>query len=74
MSTNDNITLLRFPDLVARRIVSNRMTLRRWMARPIDPFPQPIVLATSARQNHLIAWRASDVAAWLERRSAAKRI
>jgi predicted DNA-binding transcriptional regulator AlpA len=43
------------------------MTLRRWMERPDDPFPRPIVLGRSARQNHTIAWLAADVEAWLER-------
>lgn len=57
--------LLRFPDLVARGVVTNRMTLRRWMALPFDedPFPQPIVLGKNS-----IAWRAEDVSAWLDRR------
>ncbi len=58
------LVLLRFPDLVARRIVNNRMTLRRWMEREVDPFPQPVRLG-----EHTIAWRAEDVAAWLERRA-----
>lgn len=39
------------------------MTLYRWMARENDPFPQPIRLGENS-----IAWRASDVEAWLDRR------
>ena len=61
----DNLTLLRYKDLVERRIVSNRVTLRRWTERPYDPFPKSIKLAENS-----IAWKASDVEAWLERRAA----
>jgi predicted DNA-binding transcriptional regulator AlpA len=63
--------LLRYKDLIALGIVNNRMTLRRWMDRKDDPFPPPIVLTASARQNHSIAWKAAAVEAWLERRANA---
>ena len=61
----NTLLLLRYPDLVAKRIVTNRMTLRRWMERQVDPFPQPVRLG-----NNTIAWKAVDVAAWIERRAA----
>jgi predicted DNA-binding transcriptional regulator AlpA len=60
------LTLLRFRDLKAVGIVNNRMTLARWMKREIDPFPRPLRLSEA-----IIAWRASDISAWLERRAAA---
>ncbi len=60
----DYLTLLRYKDLVDRRIVSNRVTLRRWTELDRDPFPKPIRLAENS-----IAWRASDVEAWLDRRA-----
>ena len=62
----NTLQLLRYPDLVANRIVTNRMTLRRWMERQVDPFPQPIRLG-----GNTIAWRAEDVEAWLQGRVAA---
>jgi hypothetical protein len=67
---HDNLDLLlfRYSDLLERKIVKNRMTLRRWMDRTDDPFPAPLVLTASARQNHSIAWKASEVESWLERR------
>ncbi len=75
MSTQEilQLFLLRYRDLVERKIVNNRMTLRRWMdpegPHKADPFPRPIVLTSSTRQNHAIAWRAADVEQWLERRA-----
>jgi predicted DNA-binding transcriptional regulator AlpA len=63
---HDSITLLRYRDLVDRKIVNNRMTLRRWMERGNDPFPAAIQLSENS-----IAWYASAVEAWLERRAAA---
>jgi len=68
---NLDLLLFRYRDLLERNIVNNRMTLRRWMDRKEDPFPVPIVLTASARQNHSIAWRAADVEAWLSRRAKA---
>ena len=64
LSFLNTLLLLRFPDLVARGIVTNRMTLRRWMSREYDPFPKPVRLGVNS-----IAWRAEDVAAWIERRA-----
>lgn len=77
MSTNDNLTLFVFLDLITRRIAPNRTTLKRWMDRQDDPFPAPIVLADGKRQEgsekprfsgRRVAWCAVDVEAWLERR------
>ena len=62
------LTLLRFRDLKASGIVSNRMTLTRWMRRENDPFPQPLRLSEA-----IIAWRKCDIEAWLERRAAASK-
>ena len=59
----DTFTLWRFPDLVARGIVNNRMSLRRWMALSSDPFPASIQLGPN-----VIAWRADEVIEWLESR------
>jgi len=56
--------LLRFADLKKSQIVPNRTTLARWMQRADDPFPAALQLGMNS-----IAWRESDVAAWLERRS-----
>jgi len=63
----DSLTLLRYPDLVDRQIVNNRMTLRRWMNRREDPFPRFIRLTS----NGSVAWRLVEVEAWMERRAKA---
>jgi len=63
-----SLRLLRFRDLKAAGIVTNRMTLTRWMRRAEDPFPRPLRLSPA-----IVAWRADDVAAWLDRRAAAGR-
>ena len=60
----DNLTLLRYKDLVERRIISNRVTLRRWMESDELPFPRAIRLSENS-----IAWRAREVEAWLQRRA-----
>ncbi len=52
--------LLRRPEVEARTGLS-RSTLYDWMKR--DEFPQPVKLGT-----RLVAWRESDVNAWLESR------
>jgi predicted DNA-binding transcriptional regulator AlpA len=57
--TNDK--LLRYDDLVALKIVSNRMTLSRWMRN--EGFPQPIQLGPNS-----VAWRESSVWKWIESR------
>ncbi|NRP29374.1 MULTISPECIES: AlpA family transcriptional regulator [unclassified Aliiroseovarius] len=52
--------LLRRPEVEARTGLS-RSTLYDWMKR--GEFPQPVKLGT-----RLVAWRESDIAAWLENR------
>ena len=61
-----HIKLLRFRDLRAAGIVPNRTTLTRWLQRETDPFPRSIRLG-----DNFVAWRLSDVEAWLDRRAAA---
>ncbi|MDQ2088644.1 helix-turn-helix transcriptional regulator [Marimonas arenosa] len=53
-------TLLRRPEVEARTGLS-RSTLYVWMKR--GEFPQPVRLGA-----RLVAWRESDVTAWLESR------
>lgn len=53
-------TLLRRPVVEARTGLS-RSTLYDWMQKGC--FPQPVKLGT-----RLVAWRESDIAAWLESR------
>jgi predicted DNA-binding transcriptional regulator AlpA len=60
----DNLEVMRYRDLVERRIWNNRMSLRRAMLRVDDPFPRPIQLGPNS-----IAWRRRDVEEWLERRA-----
>ena len=50
-------TSLRFADLKARKIVSNRTTLRRWIQA--DEFPAPVKLGENS-----IAWRVDEVKEW----------
>jgi predicted DNA-binding transcriptional regulator AlpA len=38
------------------------------MARQVDPFPAPLRLGDGA--SAIVAWRQSDVSAWLDRRIA----
>jgi predicted DNA-binding transcriptional regulator AlpA len=64
MVTYDNLHVLRYRDFVERNIVGNRTTLRRWMTRDDDPFPQPIRLGPNT-----IAWSRALVEAWLQRRA-----
>ncbi|SFU00077.1 helix-turn-helix transcriptional regulator [Sedimentitalea nanhaiensis] len=52
--------LLRRPDVEARTGLS-RSTIYDWMKR--GEFPQPVKLGA-----RIVAWRASDVVAWLEAR------
>jgi predicted DNA-binding transcriptional regulator AlpA len=54
--------LLRFDDLVALGVVSNRMTLSRWIEN--NKFPSGILLGPNS-----LAWRESDVHAWIESRA-----
>ena len=53
--------LLRFRDLKARGIVSNHVTLKRWIAK--EGFPPGILLGPNSR-----AWLESDIEAWLASR------
>ena len=52
---------LRYPDLKARGIVNNRMTLRRWIAE--NGFPAGVQLGPNS-----VAWREDEVDAWLSSR------
>jgi predicted DNA-binding transcriptional regulator AlpA len=58
------VFLLRYRDLVERKIVSNRVTLSRWMALDEDPFPRPLKLGPNT-----VAWDSRLVASWLSRRA-----
>jgi predicted DNA-binding transcriptional regulator AlpA len=53
--------LLSYDDLVDLNIVSNRMTLRRWMRD--QGFPQPIQLGPNT-----VRWSQSKVWGWIESR------
>jgi predicted DNA-binding transcriptional regulator AlpA len=53
--------LLRYDDLVARNIIKNRMTLKRWMEK--EGFPLPIQLGPNT-----VAWCESKIEAWLASR------
>ena len=66
-SHTDSLTLLRFRDLKAANVARFWSTLYAWMALEVDPFPSPIRLGKRS-----LAWRRSDVEAWLERRDEAK--
>ena len=52
--------LYRYRDLLERNIVTNRVTLNRWIEN--KEFPEPIRIGPNT-----IAWRVSEVEAWLER-------
>ncbi len=56
---------IRYPELIARGIVNNRMTLARW-TRDLG-FPAPIVLGPRTR-----VWSEDLVNAWIESRRAFK--
>lgn len=65
MDSKDTTTrLLRFRDLTERGIVSNRMTLHRWIAG--GHFPPPIKIGPNS-----IAWRSDVIEAWLAEREQA---
>jgi hypothetical protein len=64
----DNLAMMRYRDFTERRIFNNRMSLRRAMQRPDDPFPQPIHLGPNS-----ICWRRRDVEDWIERRASSNR-
>jgi len=52
---------VRFLDLKGRGIVSNHVTLKRWIEK--EGFPPGIMLGPNTR-----AWREEDVEAWLASR------
>ena len=58
--TNDSYW--RFADLVSRGIVSNNVTLSRWLKA--GNFPRPLYLTSRCR-----VWRVEDVRSWLETRA-----
>ena len=60
MLENRRENLLRRPEVEARTGLS-RSTIYFWMKK--GEFPQPVKLGT-----RLVAWRESDIAAWLESR------
>jgi len=62
MAKVPDMRFIRFSDLKAFGIVSNRMTLKRWLERKNNPFPKPHQFG-----ENLIAWRVSEVEAWLKR-------
>jgi prophage regulatory protein len=55
----DDISILRFRDLVETGIVRNRSTLDRWVRA--GRFPAPVRLG-----EHSVGWRLVDVRQWLE--------
>jgi predicted DNA-binding transcriptional regulator AlpA len=59
---------LRYKDLVAMGVVSNRMSLKRWTERPDDPFPAGIPIG----QNVLV-WSAEEIQKWILRCKSRKR-
>jgi prophage regulatory protein len=56
---------LKYRDLEDQGIVSNRMTLRRWIAE--HGFPSPVQLGPNS-----IAWMADEIDAWLASRQRAQ--
>ncbi len=58
--------LLRYPDLKARGIINNRMTLRRWIAE--EGFPSGVQLGPNS-----IAWPEDEIEAWLKSRFRARK-
>jgi predicted DNA-binding transcriptional regulator AlpA len=54
-------SLLSFEDLKAIGVVSNRMTLMRWMK--LQNFPEPVRLGPNT-----VRWRRSRIEQWLEQR------
>jgi predicted DNA-binding transcriptional regulator AlpA len=55
--------LWRFGDMKLLGIAESRPTIRRWMDDEVHPFPAPLVLSGNS-----VAWRASEVRAWLDAR------
>src|SRR5215208_1073580 len=56
---------LRFADLVALGVISNRVTLGRWMEG--QNFPRPVRLG-----ENTVAWVASEIDGWLADRERAR--
>lgn len=65
LSPADPLALVRKRDL-AKLLGIDRWTLDNW--RRTGHFPQPLKLS-----EHIVAWRRSDVEAWLEKRKAPRR-
>ena len=59
------IKLIRFQGLVDLQIISNRVTLQRWIKD--NQFPKPIRLGPNS-----VAWRWSAIEEWLAAREAEK--
>ena len=55
------MSLLRFSDLKDRKIVTNHVTLKRWIER--EDFPPGRMLGPNTR-----VWRDSEIDAWLNSR------
>jgi len=56
-----NQRLVKFAELRTRGIVTNRPTLKRWIAR--EGFPRPMILGANS-----LAWSEAEVEAWLASR------
>jgi hypothetical protein len=63
MPKEATLEIYRFTDLKSRRIVENRMTLRRWIAT--QGFPKPVHLGPNS-----VGWIKDEVEAWLAARAA----
>ena len=59
--------LLRFRDLKDRKIVTNHVTLKRWIER--EGFPPGCMLGPNTR-----VWRESEIEAWLDSRPTDNRL
>lgn len=59
------MALLRFRDLKDRKIVSNHMTLKRWIER--EGFPPGCMLGPNTR-----AWTEDEIGNWLSNRPVGK--
>jgi predicted DNA-binding transcriptional regulator AlpA len=58
--------LIRFPDLIAKGVVTSRMTLKRLI--DLQGFPQGRLITPNAR-----AWVESEVDEWIENRPQARK-
>ena len=60
----DNLEMMRYRDFEERKIWNNRMSLRRAMLRPDDPFPPPIRIGPNT-----LVWFRHQVEAWVSRQA-----